>query len=122
MASTRALRLAGAAALLAAALPVGMATPAAASWPGANGDIFVAEFDAGERNIVRYNEAGEVVDNIAGNLTEFSSFSLDADGERLVYSKAGEIWMLDLQTMDETKITESPGIERDPTFSFDGRY
>ena len=122
MASARVLRLAGAAALVAAALPVAASSPASASWPGGNGDIFMVEFDEGERSIVRFNQAGEMVDTIAGNLTEFSNFATDAEGERLVYSSNGELILLDLQTMDPTTLTESPAVETDPTFSFDGRY
>jgi hypothetical protein len=121
MASARVLRLAGAAALVAAALPVATA-PASASWPGANGDVFMVEYDGGESSIVRFNAAGEMVDTIAGNLTEFSNFATDAAGERLVYSSGGELVLVDLESMDSTTLTESPGTETDPAFSFDGRY
>lgn len=122
MASARALRLAGAAALVAGALPVAASSPAAASWPGGNGDIFMVEYDAGDTSIVRFNPAGEMVDTIAGNLTEFSSFSVDAAGKRLVYSSNGELVLVDLETTDFTTLTESTAVETDPAFSFDGRY
>ncbi|HYP23655.1 MAG TPA: hypothetical protein VEV43_08785, partial [Actinomycetota bacterium] len=97
-------------------------TPAAASWPGSNGDIFMVENEGNETSIVRYNQAGEVVGSVAENLTQFSNFSTDAAGERLVYSSNGELVLVDLESMEPTNLTESPAIETDPTFSFDGRY
>jgi len=119
MSLRRALRLAPVVALVAAAIPT---APAAATWPGSNGDVFMVEYDGQETSLVRFNLNKEFVDTVGVGLTEFSSFSLDAAGERLVYSKNGELYLVDLNTMDETQLTESPGAERDPTFSYDGRY
>lgn len=122
MASLRVLRLAGVAALVAAALPVAASTPAAASWPGSNGDIFAVSGTGSNRTIARFSPTGEPTGSVGSAVTEFSSFSLDAQGQRLVYSKNGEIVIVDLESMDEMQITESPAVDRDPTFSFDGRY
>jgi len=122
MASARVLRLAGAAALIAAALPMAASTPAGASWPGTNGDIFAASGNGNQSTIARFRPDGDPAGSVGSNLTTFSSFSIDAEGRRLVYSKAGEIWMVDLGSMEESQITEGPASERDPTFSYDGRY
>ncbi|MDQ4124145.1 MAG: hypothetical protein M3134_00900 [Actinomycetota bacterium] len=121
MASARVLRLAGATALVAAALPISASAPAAASWPGGNGDVFAVQYAGETTSIVRLRN-GQVAGTVGGNLTEFSNFATDLSGERLVYSRAGEIVLVDLQTMDETVLTESEAIETDPVFSYDGRY
>lgn len=121
MASARVLRLAGAAALVAAALPFAASTPAAASWPGANGDVLAVQYDGENKSIVRLVN-GQIAGVLGGNLTEFSNFATDAGGERLVYSRAGDIVMVELETVEETMLTSGPAIETDPTFSFDGRY
>ncbi|HEX2296669.1 MAG TPA: hypothetical protein VHN37_15355 [Actinomycetota bacterium] len=122
MASARVLRLAGAAALVAAALPLGASTPAAASWPGGNGDVFAVQYDGTDTSIVRLDANGQIGGTVGGNLTEFSNFATDADGERLVYSRGGDIVMVDLETAEETPITSGEAVDTDPAFSFDGRY
>jgi Tol biopolymer transport system component len=116
MSFRRALRLAPVVALAATAI---QASPAAATWPGSNGDIFAV---SGNGAIARFSPSGQATGSVGSDLTEFSSFSLDAEGRRLAYSKNGDIYIVDLETMDEDQITQSPGAERDPTFSFDGRY
>lgn len=121
MASAGVLRLAGAAALVAALLPVG-ASPAAATWPGLNGSIFAVGSDGGQTRILRFQPNGTPSGEAGSNLTEFSNFSVDAGGGRLVYSKSGDVVMVDLETFEEVPVAAGPGTQTDPTFSFDGRY
>ena len=122
MSLKRVLGLAPVVALAATALPAAPST--AATWPGSNGSIFaVAEEGVPiERTIARFSPAGQANGSAGSDVTEFTSFSTDAEGQRLAYSKNGDIILVDLETMNETQITQSPAIDRDPTFSFDGRY
>jgi Tol biopolymer transport system component len=122
MASARVLRLAGAAALMAAALPVGASTPAAASWPGSNGSIFVIAQEGQDRRIDRYNADGTFGGGAGSNVTEFSGLTTSADGSKLAYTKNGDIVLVDLNTSQESVVVATSGGDRDPAFSFDGRY
>lgn len=121
MASARVLRLAGAAALVAAALPVTTA-PASASWPGTNGSIFVLARADAQRTIERYDPDGTFGETTATQVREFSNHSTSPDGTRLAYSKNGDIYLVDLETFQETPVVQTTGGDHDPVFSFDGRY
>lgn len=125
MASARVLRLAGAAALVAAALPV-TAPAAGASFPGSNGSLFLlaqeGDGDNAERNIERWDPNGTFGGNGGSDVTEFTNHATSADGSKLAYSKNGDIVVVDLETFQEQTVVATGGGDRDPAFSLDGRY
>lgn len=125
MAFARVLRLAGAAALVAAALPV-TAPAAGASFPGTNGSLFLlareGDGDNAERNIERWDPNGTFGGNAGSDVTEFANHAISPDGSKLAYSKNGDIVVVDLETFQEQTVVATGGGDRDPAFSPDGRY
>ena len=122
LSSKRIVRLLQAAALLAALVPA--PTPAAASWPGGNGDIFVVAEEGTpiERRIDRFSPAGQQTGGAGSDLTQFSNIATSAHGSRLAYSKNGDIVLVELDTFEESTVVTGLANEIDPAFSYDGRY
>ncbi|MDQ3877459.1 MAG: hypothetical protein M3290_03810 [Actinomycetota bacterium] len=100
-----------------------LGSPAAASWPGKDGDIFVVRVSGTNATIERHLPDGSPAETVVDCMTPGSRMQTSPDGKLLVYSCAAdgdaEIYLTHLGQGDAIKLTDNTFSDVDPAFSPD---
>jgi Tol biopolymer transport system component len=103
--------------LIAAVAGLALPATASAAYPGSNGRIFFDTGGGSKSAIFSIEPDGSGRERVADQGREPA---VSADGRRIVYVKGGDLYTANRSGGDEVQVTDTPVVERQPSFSPSG--
>jgi TolB protein len=103
--------------LIATATALALPTAATATYPGSNGRIFFDTGGGSASAIFSIDPDGSGRERLVDRGREPA---VSADGKRIVYVKGGDLYTANRSGGDEVQVTDTPVVERHPSFSPSG--
>jgi TolB protein len=103
--------------LIAAVAVLALPATASATYPGSNGRIFFDTGGGSKSAIFSIEPDGTGRERVADRGREPA---VSADGQRIVYVKGGDLYTASRSGGDEVQVTDTPVVERQPSFSPSG--